>query len=422
MRRRRSPFVRFRPAIELLEARTTPCAVNGLVGIDSVPTGEFHPVIVAGDPNGSPTDSPSARVDANTTTSPFAGVGSVQVNANKGTYLGTGTPLDATHVLTAGHVVDLNDDGKSDRKDGIKSAYFILNYGGNQTSKIAVSAVTTNPAFTGFNHPSINDDLAILTLASPLPAGVPTYALPTADLAGGTTLTMVGYGRSGDGVSGYTTNASWTIKRKGENNADAFYTQDDAGAPAANEVFRFDFDGPTGSGTFGGGTLGNDRETTLGGGDSGGPSFVANGSDYTIVGVNTFSQGATAPKFGSLGGGINVFPYVGWIKSVLSGGGNAPSVSGGGTSPGDLSQTVTVVGPEALSVAWHGGVTADEPIAAPAEAPPVVRVDLTVVDVAPPPAAAGDADAGTTVIAVGRSADPWFVSLDPRSDGAIVLG
>ncbi len=35
--------------------------------------------IVAGDPLGSPADSPAARVDPNTTSSPFAGVGSIRI-------------------------------------------------------------------------------------------------------------------------------------------------------------------------------------------------------------------------------------------------------------------------------------------------------------------------------------------------------
>lgn len=312
-RRARQPR-RPRLCLEHLETRIVPSdnrifgpIADAIQGLDV-----FHANIVAGAANGTPADSPSQRVDANTTSSPYAGVGSVQVNTRRGVYIGTGTPIDATHILTAGHVVDVNNDGKANSKDGIKNLYFNLNFGGNLTHQIAVTSVTINPNYTGFNRPSINDDLAILTLASPLPAGVPIYNLPTSDLASGTTITLVGYGRSGNGVSGYTVEASFTVKRSGVNNADAFYGQDDSGQPAANEVFRYDFDGPTGSGTFGGPTLGNDKETTIGGGDSGGPSFVGD----VIVGVNTFTQGFNAPRFGSLGGGINVFPYVTWINQA----------------------------------------------------------------------------------------------------------
>jgi len=41
-------------------------------------------------------------------------------------------------------------------------------------------------------------------------------------------------------------NASFSVKRVGQNVADAFIGQDDAGKPAADEVFQFDFDDPEG--------------------------------------------------------------------------------------------------------------------------------------------------------------------------------
>ncbi|MCI0684333.1 MAG: S1 family peptidase [Gemmataceae bacterium] len=310
--------------------------------------GDFHPTIMAGDPNGTPPDSPSNRVDPNTTTSPYGGVGSVQVNVRGGAYIGTGTLIDSTHVLTAAHVVDINNDGKHNSKDRVTSIYFILNFGSNQSHKIAVTAINIHPNYTGFNKPSVNDDLAVLTLAATPGPSVPTYALPGSPLTAGTTVTMVGYGQSGTGVSGYTVNASFTVKRTGQNNADAFIGQDDAGQSPADEVFRFDFDGPTGNGTFGGPTLGNDKETTLGGGDSGGPSFVGN----VVVGVNTFTQGFFGPTFGTLGGGINVYPYVGWINSVTQGTdapdeGGSPGKGGGNSgkngnsSNGDTAAAVT---------------------------------------------------------------------------------
>ena len=309
---------------EQLEPR---CLLSGFQAVDA---SDFHAIIVAGDPNLRPSDSPAIRVDANTASSPFAGVGSLQISRSNGTYICTGTPIDATRVLTAGHCIDFNNDGKSDSKDGIVSITFNLNYGGNLTSQISAKSWQTHPDFTGFARPSVNDDLAVITLGSGVPTGVPTYSLATSDMVKGTThLYMVGYGRSGDGVNGYTTGASFTEKRDGENIVDAFYTQDDRRRAAANEVFRFDFDGPTGNGSLGGSTLGNDKETTLGGGDSGGPSLVLSAGSYMLAGVNTFTQGSNTPKFGSLGGGINVFPYTNWILL-----GTAPTGSGGSGASG----------------------------------------------------------------------------------------
>jgi hypothetical protein len=157
---------------------------------------------------------------------------------------------------------------------------------------------------------------------------------------------MVGYGRSGDGVNGYTTPASPTIKRVGANVADAFYGQDDPGRPEANEVFRFDFDGPTGDGPLGGPTLGNTTETTLGPGDSGGPAF---GPGNVLSGIATFTQG-DAPKFASMGGGVNVFPYVAWINAVMTGAAAAfkpPS----GTSRGGAGINIGAIAVRGLSAA-----------------------------------------------------------------------
>lgn len=402
-------LTRIRLWLEPLENRVVPSTSPLEPALDAggAGEGEFHAMIVAG---ASP-DSAANRVDANTTTSQYAGVGSVRINARRGVYIGTGTPIDSTHILTAGHVVDLNSDGKSNTKDGIQSAYFYLNYGGNLTHKILVTAITVNPNFTGFNRPSINDDLAILTLSSPLPAGVPTYGLPTSDLTAGTKITLVGYGQSGDGVNGYTVGASFSVKRSGENNADAFYGQDDnGGLPAANEVFRFDFDGPSGNGTFGGATLGNDRETTLGGGDSGGPSFVGN----TIVGVNTFTQGFTAPRFGSLGGGINVFPYVDWINGVMSATSTAvdessPGNSGGnnGNGPGGTANEMR----EFLQA-----VAAADNLLAQIDAASTARTTVVFVNVPAVPARAtataanpAAANASTTPVYIGYQTTAQFV-------------
>ena len=296
---------------ERLESR---CLLSALASVD----GEFHAIIVAGDPKGNPKDSPALRVDPNTLESPFAGVGSLRISAASVTYICTATPISRTHVLTAGHCLDIDNNGQAD----VSSATFILNAGGEMTSQILADHWDIHPDYTGFSRPSVNDDLALITLSEPVPDNVPIYSLATTDMfAGQTRLTMVGYGRSGDGVRGYSTGASYTVKRDGQNMVDAFYGQDDAGHPAAKEVFRFDFDGPKpNTNLMGDRTLGNDVETTLGGGDSGGPSFVLVGGTYYLAGVNTFTQGATAPKFGSLGGGINVFAYRDWIAGVQSAG------------------------------------------------------------------------------------------------------
>ena len=303
--------------VERLESRQLlAAAIAALPNVDHLSSDVF-PMIVAGE---SP-DSPGGRVDPNSFTSPFAGVGSIQISARRGSYICTGTPIDPTHVVTAAHCVDINSDGKVNNKDGVTGVKFNLNYGGDLTHSIAVSSYVVHPDFTGFARPSVNDDVAVLTLNSAIPSGVPTYPMFTGGLLG-SKLDMVGYGQSGSGTSGYTVNASFVVKRRGQNTADQLGGQDDANRPAASEVFTFDFDGPSGNGTMGVGTLGNTLETTLGGGDSGGPSFYLEGNNYLLAGINTYTQNnqtASAPKFGSQGGGMNVSAYASWINSVISG-------------------------------------------------------------------------------------------------------
>lgn len=280
-----------------------------------------YPLIVVGDPAGTPPDSPDAHVDANLPTSPYSGVGAVRSNVSGGGYyLGSGVLIGPRHVLTTGHMIDTNHNGTVDFAPGDVSFYF--NNAATPTV-IAASALTLHPDFTGFDHPSVNDDLAILTLSADAPAGVPVYSLWTAPIAAGAQTIHVGYGRSGDGLSGYTTSASLTIKRVGANVIDAFEEDDDL--PAGNgihEVWRADFDGPTAdTNLLGGLTLGNAVETCLGPGDSGGPNFIDVGGQLRLVGINTFGYDEdghpVVPYYGSGLGGILVESYVPWINSVV---------------------------------------------------------------------------------------------------------
>ncbi len=253
-------------------------------------------------------DSPAARIDPNTTTSPWAGVGSLSVGT--GTY--TATLIAPNYILTAAHVV---------ANATLESVTFNLNFGGDLTQRIGAAEVFIHPDYHGFNSPNLNDDLAIIRLANPVPAGVPIYELQHDVLATGTTLTFVGYGASGMGNTGATIPANPAIKRTGQNNADQFALDDEGNGKA--EIYYFDFDGPRGtSNLMGGSTLGNALETTVGGGDSGSPAFIhSSDGKWRLAGVNTFTftsmAGQTASTFGTGGGGMLVSTYTQWISSVV---------------------------------------------------------------------------------------------------------
>ncbi len=258
--------------------------------------------ILAGGEFDSPADSPSSRLD---TEGAFSFVGALEISNGTSSYKGSAVAISREWVLTAGHNADLNDDGLADT---VWSGNLHLpGYG-----VFGVAQAYTNPGFTGFANPSINDDLALLRLAEPLPLGM---GFPTLGSGAGIgdVITLVGFGRSGYGSYGYTTTASLNDRRFGFNMIDSL-TADDEGS-GAFEVFRYDFDDP---GTTGlpGGSLGNDVETIIGPGDSGGAALrqKPDGS-WELVGINTFTEGYGG-RFGDVGGGVLVDPYADWIYQV----------------------------------------------------------------------------------------------------------
>lgn len=278
-------------------------------------------------------------VDANTATSPWAGVGAITING--GIY--SGVLIDSTHVLTAAHVVG----GQVGNPGNVN---FSLNVGGPLTQSLSATAVTVYPGFTGTSPGADgvwHDDLAIVTLGTPVTGAVPMYGLYGGSLAN-KTITLVGYGGGGDGANGVTSGANASVKRVGQNRVDRLLVDDDGGS--ASEVFMFDFDGPTKTtNVFGTSnkssnlTLGATIEAQYAGGDSGSPVFVKDKGVWKIAGIGTFNGGTSLSggsnvKFGSIGGGTIVAPYLSWIGSAL-----AASAAAGGTDASLLGASVTPV-------------------------------------------------------------------------------
>jgi len=260
--------------------------------------------IMAGDETALPADSPAARLDVLGSASPFNAVGALAISSGGFSYMGSATAISPNWVLTAGHNLDLNDNGSPDA--GLSINFNLPGFG-----TYTASSFYTCPGFTGFGDPSIQRDLGLIHLATPLPQGIVFPSLQGV-MQVGNQATLVGFGRSGYGNYGYTTSATLTDRRVGYNVVDAFTPDDLGGGFAA--LFRYDFDSPA---TFGlpGGSLGNNLESLIGPGDSGGPLLLFDGSGYSIAGVNTFVEGYGG-RFGDIGGGVVLAPYLDWIGAT----------------------------------------------------------------------------------------------------------
>jgi len=258
--------------------------------------------ILAGGETALPADTPSARLD---TVGEFSFVGALEISSGAATYRGSAVALSREWVLTAGHNADLNDDGRPDA--GWTGTFHLPGYG-----VFGVAEAFTHPDFTGFANPSISDDLALLHLSTPLPPGL---VFPGLGVGGvGETITLVGFGRSGYGSYGYTSNSSLTDRRFGSNVIDALHLDDEGSGVA--EVFRYDFDDPATTG-FLDGSLGNELESIIGPGDSGGAALRQTSHGWELVGINTYTEGFGG-RFGDNGGGVLVDPYAEWIYQTMS--------------------------------------------------------------------------------------------------------
>lgn len=251
-------------------------------------------------------DAPDRRIDPNFSISTWASVGSVVVNGRP--Y--SGVLVTRRHVLTAAHVAGSDP----------AALAFVLNFGGNATHRLAVAGIHRHPDWAGFDPKKPNDDLAVLVLAEPAPPDVPVYPIGVGAVPSGVRFTAVGYGASGQGDQGASVPASESVKRVGENTADAFVADDEGGREI--EAFVFDFDGPGAPNALGGPGLGNDVETSFAGGDSGSPSFVRTARGWVLFGINTFifafPQGPTTlSTFGTGGGGVILGAYRDWILGVV---------------------------------------------------------------------------------------------------------
>ena len=280
-------------------------------------------------------DSPAARVDANTPNSKFSGVVSISIEKNGAGYICSGTLVGKRQVISAGHCVDMDGNGTLiDINQPGNRVRVVFNSNGQYNAIMTAVGVSMDPDYKGFgvcppgvNSFCVNDDVAVITLGADAPASAKIYKVAVNPLNAGTKIMMAGYGTTGNGIDGYTQGPAFNIKRSGENYVDLFDGDDEMGWGGKREVYYADFDG-NGQDTFCNNygacspILANDREAGIGGGDSGGPSFVNMYGELMLVANNTFSgrfSGQVAGTFGTYFGGIIMSAHQDYLQQATGG-------------------------------------------------------------------------------------------------------
>ena len=216
------------------------------------------------------------------------------------------TLIEEDWILTAGHCLDEVGLSASDW------TFDLTDSGGG----VHVGAERfVFPGWTG--DLQTGTDIALLRLATSESSVTPaTINTNTSEV--GQTATHVGYGVTGNGVTGITAPAG--TKRAGQNVVDV---DGSVVSGYSDDIIFEDFDSGSAGDNFFGTATQLDLEYLIAGGDSGGAVFMDFGSGEVLAGVHSFIasvDGNLDADYGDLAGSIKVSSYASWISSTISGG------------------------------------------------------------------------------------------------------
>lgn len=241
----------------------------------------------------------------------YQSVGKFSYSVGSGSYIASGVLISPEWVLTAAHVTA----GNNFSGGGITGMNFSLTTGSGVLS-FAAAEWLTHPGWTSTEGDLLAGyDIGLVRLSTSITAvqAATLYLQETLAVQAGT---IVGYGATGTGPTGYSGGTSGT-KRAGQNMIDA---QGDGFSISSNLLF-VDFDQP---GVPGESIVGSnsplDLEYLSAPGDSGGGLFITQNSQTFLVGVTSFGWGYTDgvanSDYGDLAGFTSTTAYAGWISSV----------------------------------------------------------------------------------------------------------
>jgi len=253
----------------------------------------------------------------------YPSVGRVFANyGGTNTFTGSGVLIADGWVLTAGHVV--HDDDFTLAQLDLTSSLTAFQFANGNTilgSAKKFAKVIVEPGWLANTNLNGGNDLALIRLTSLVTDAAPAVRW-TGSLTGelGQTGTLVGYGRTGTGLTGSTLISG--TKRAGHNVIDATANQV-VGSWSANTLM-LDFDDPPGGTEFANHTGSNtslNLEYITAPGDSGGGLFIDVAGSPQVVGILSYGasfDGSTNSSYGDLAGYTRIAPFNSWIDSVLA--------------------------------------------------------------------------------------------------------
>ena len=238
------------------------------------------------------------------------------VGTYSGRLFGSLTLIHPQWALTAAHVVDSDFDGNIGEE-----SFGTVRIAGNTrtaTQLIVPTGINGNPGWTGGIGQGF--DIALVRLSSPI-LGVTPASLYTSFQELGQTITMVGFGQTGNGLTG--ASGGTGTKRAGQNVVDELFSTGFANGATG---LRWDFDDPppgtSATNRLGGSNTALPLEYQIAPGDSGGGSFIFENGNWFLAGVHSGTYDFQAPfedshTYGDVGLVTRVAAYQQFIFSSI---------------------------------------------------------------------------------------------------------